>query len=166
MIEGKLKRTRRRYSDSEKASALALHGFNADLVHPLTATANALRIPDATLHNWQSGRGVSATVVAIGEMEKRSLSDLCEEYARTALSKLIPNLDEIKPRDFASIGIAIDKMLLLRGQATAITEHRRGVTPEQARQLLADYVASGCDETQARALLAEDFPEAANALVN
>lgn len=156
----KPKQTRRRYTDEEKAAALALRDFNGNLDKPLAVTSKALGVNDATLHAWGTGRGVSEAAKELAEEKKKSLDALCEEYARTALSKLIPNLDNVTPRDFVSIGIAIDKMLLLRGQPTAITESRNAAElKREAEQVLADLLPDfGGDKAAALAALREVAP--------
>jgi transposase-like protein len=165
-MEGKSKRTRRRYSDEEKAEALVLLDLNRNLDCPVAATANALQIPDSTIDTWKAGAYVSDTARALSGEKKSQLRELYTKAVLKGLDDILSTGVPATWRDATAIATFTDKILLLDGQATAITEHRRGVTPEQARQLLADYVASGCDEAEARALLAEDFPEAANALVN
>ena len=151
---------RRRYSDDEKAAAIALYDFNSNLDKPLAVTSKALQIPDSTLQRWTDGEAVSENAQALREEKKKSIDELCEEYARQALSKLIPNLDDIKPRDFASIGIAIDKMLLLRGQPTQITETRNDAAlREKAEALLAQILPEyGGDRAAALAVFREHAP--------
>lgn len=156
----KPKQTRRRYTDEEKAAALALVDFNANLDSPVAVTAKALQLPDSTIDNWKAGRYVNEQVEELRGEKKKTLDALCEEYAREALSKLIPNLDNITPRDFTSIGIAIDKMLLLRGQPTAITESRNAAELRREAEaalalLLPDY---GNDKAAALAAMREIAP--------
>lgn len=150
---------RRRYTNEEKASALATFDFNSNLDSPLTVTSNALQIADSTLSRWVGGEAVSEAAQVLREQKKRELSELCEDYARQALEHLIPNLSEIRPRDFASIAMAIDKMLLLRGQATQITESRSDAQlREKAEELLARLVEAGMDRLSALAALREKAP--------
>lgn len=153
-------KTRRRYTDEEKAAALALRDFNGNLDKPLAVTSKALGVNDATLHAWGTGRGVSDAAKELVEEKKKTLDALCEEYARTALSKLIPNLDNVTPRDFVSIGIAIDKMLLLRGQPTAITESRNSAElRKEAEEILAALLPEyDFDKAAALAAMREAAP--------
>jgi hypothetical protein len=151
---------RSKYSDEGKAKALALLEANSDLDAPLTVTAKQLQIPDATLFDWQKGRGVSENVRQLAEKEKRDLAILFRRAAERGLSDI---LNSEAPADWrASTGIATfaDKFLLLSNQPTAITESRNDATlREDALKSLAELVAA-CegDEAKARALLAENAP--------
>ena len=118
------KRKQRRYSDQERAEALAaLAANNGNLSH----TARQLGIPRATLEAWakQKRHAEAAENVA---PEKEALADRLEILA----GKLLDGVTEEKiavsgPKELlTSLGIAVDKMQLLRGQPTSIndTTHR------------------------------------------
>lgn len=134
---GKPKQRRRRYSDNEKASVLALVEFNSNLDSPLTVTSKATQIADSTIDSWQTGRGVSEEAKAIAEQKKSDLAELCETFARKALEALVPQAGNITPREFTAIAIAIDKMLLLRGHPTQITEHK---SPAEREKRIAELI--------------------------
>ena len=117
---------RRRYSDREKAEALAIF----DACGSLSETARATGIPDATLSDWIRGkRGVSSTDIPKLRNEKgQNLSEHFEEIAlqacRVAGAKLNGKQAHEIPFNhlLTGAGIAVDKMQLLRGQPTSINE--------------------------------------------
>lgn len=111
---------RRRYSDADKATALAALDANGGSVQ---RTATELGIPERTLRTWASGQGLSDDSANLRDQKKGELADQLEVIA-SKLAKAIPgkireaNLQQVA----TSLGITIDKMQLLRGKPTAINE--------------------------------------------
>jgi transposase-like protein len=124
------KKSRRRYSDREKATALALY----DATGTLTEVANACGIPDSTLCDWIKGnRGVSSPDVSIMrsgyELKPLDLADRFDEIAHRATGEVVGRLRNSKqaekismPHLIRAAEISVDKSQLLRAQPTQITE--------------------------------------------
>lgn len=111
---------RRKYSDREKAEALALH----DSGTTLTELSKITGIPDSTLSQWINGRnGMNADIPQLRVEQKGILADEIENVVWQLLHA-IPS--KIKKAGLGavstSMGIGIDKVRLLRDQPTVITE--------------------------------------------
>jgi transposase-like protein len=107
---------RRQYSDAEKATALAALDANGGNVQ---GTAETLGIPESTLSGWAKGRGTNGDVPKLRDIKKKDLADELEGIAYK-LAKAIPDkIEEATLQQVTtSLGITIDKMQLLRGEAT------------------------------------------------
>lgn len=112
---------RRRYSDQDRQEALAALAANGG---NLDRTARQLGIPRATLQAWRDGaRHPEAAESAAPK--KAALADRLEELAHKLLDAACEpgrlagaSLQQVA----TSLGIALDKMRLLRGQPTQIGE--------------------------------------------
>jgi hypothetical protein len=113
---------KRRYSDLERAGALAALAANAGDV---SKTARALGMPRKTLAHWAKEQVKGEALAKDCQEKKRDLADLFEDLARAILGVSLRQVD-LLPIDKALVaaGIAVDKMLLLRGEPTAIYEQR------------------------------------------
>jgi hypothetical protein len=114
-----VRRTKRRYTDHDRADALAWLAGNAGNV---ARTARELRVPRATLQAWAEGsRHPEAAEHAAPK--KAALADLFEHLARESLGLAG---ERMATASFAQLVLAAcqaaDKMRLLRGEATAINE--------------------------------------------
>ena len=110
---------RRQYSDEEKANALAVLAANGG---DLRGTARSLGIPKSTLENWAAQR-VSAAVSELADTKKKDLADELENIALKLVEAMPDKMQDATLQQIAtSLGIAIDKMQLLRGKATERTE--------------------------------------------
>lgn len=109
--------SRARYSDDEKASALALlavYGGNVKRTSRLTG------VPRSTLTAWAQGRGAGAGVAELCHLKKGALADRLEEAARAMLDPLVlrPKIEAASLLDLMkAFGICVDKMLLLRASS-------------------------------------------------
>ncbi len=114
-------KSKTKYSDVQRGEVLAIldsNGGNQNL------TAKQTNIPRSTIQQWQSGL-VSEDVPKIRQEKKAELSDLFENVARTYLENAVDPLTVMKTGGQQSVtaaGIAIDKMLLLRGQPTSFVQ--------------------------------------------
>ena len=112
---------KRSYSDEQKASALAAlaaNGGNAKL------TAAQIGVPRTTLLKWASGEGVHASVTDIGHEKKQGLADRLEGLAHRLVDAIPGKIAEADLKQLSvSLGIALDKMRLLREQPTSIEGH-------------------------------------------
>lgn len=118
---GKAPKPRRRYTDEERANALAALAANGGNVQ---RTAEQLGIPQITLHNWARGKR-HPEASQMGERKKGPMADRLEEIAWQLLEAIPGKIDGATLATTATaMGIAIDKARLLRGEPTAIEETR------------------------------------------
>lgn len=114
------KQERRRYSDQDKATALASLAANGGNVNQ---TARDLGLPEPTLRSWARGRGVGVEIVDLQAHKKVDLADRLESIAHKLAGAIPGKIDEGSLQQTAtSLAILIDKMQLLRGRPTAINE--------------------------------------------
>lgn len=112
--------SKRQYSDSEKASALAALDANGGNVNQ---TAKQLSIPRKTLAMWASNRHLSADVADIRQEKKKELSEKLEDLAHAIVDILPAKLESTPVRDLAgALIVAVDKMQLLKGAPTNISK--------------------------------------------
>lgn len=123
------------YSDEQKGNALLALKANAGNVRK---TADQTGIPRGTLRSWASGKGVTAKAEKHAEKSAAKLADSIEEVARAILAKILtstasPEADIQKLA--TSFAILVDKMLLVNGQPTAISQ--QALSPEERDERLA-----------------------------
>lgn len=113
---------KRRYSDDERAQALAALAANGGNV---SGTARSLGVPTDTLRHWAKGKR-HPEAAKMAEEKKAPLADLFELFVSRVLSLTTDaDIQGATLRDrFTAAGIAIDKARLLRGEPTAISEER------------------------------------------
>ena len=112
---------KRSYSDEEKASALAALAANGGNVK---LTSQQIGIPRTTLLKWAAGEGVHACVTDIGHGKKQGLADRLEDIAHRLLDAIPGKVAQADLKQLSvSLGIAVDKMRLLREQPTSIEAH-------------------------------------------
>lgn len=140
---------KKQYSDSEKATALALLDANGGNV---SGTARQLGIPAKTLENWAKHKGVGPDVANIGEVKKRALADKLEDLAHQIIDSAPGKIEKAGLKDsLIAFGTAVDKMQLLRGKPTAIIA-------ESARATVRDIIEqTGLTEERARQIVAAEF---------
>jgi hypothetical protein len=125
--------TKRRYSDDERANALAALAANAGNV---TRTARQLGIPRATLVHWADGDRHPEAMI-MGEGKRRDMAEALVGVAWQLLDAIPSKIDNAPLLQTAtSLGIAIDKARLLRGEPTTIEGHV--AAGELARRAAAD----------------------------
>src|SRR5690242_8542094 len=114
-----MERTRRRYSDNDKADALTVLDACGGNV---SEAARKTGVPANTLSEWRDGR-ISVDVPKLREEKKAALSDRLEELAHTLIDAIPDKVGDANLRDVAvSLGVAIDKALVLRGDPNSITK--------------------------------------------
>lgn len=124
---------KRRYSDDERAEALVALSANGGNVE---GTARQLGIPERTLEHWAKGqRHPEARQMA--NKKKKPLADCLEALARKLVQAMPDKAKDASLQQIAvSLGIAVDKMLLLRGEPTVnVSQEFR--SPEEAQEKLA-----------------------------
>jgi transposase-like protein len=103
------------HPDDRREEVLALLQANGGNV---ARTAREAGLPEQTIRNW---RGLPPTEK--GAQKRGSLAEKLEEIVWTAAGILPEKLKTAKASEVATaMGIAVDKMQLLRGEATHITE--------------------------------------------
>lgn len=110
---------RRKYSDRQKAEALALlDAANGNV----TETSRQTGIPDSTIAQWRDGRGINEDVVPdLREFKKKQLSAKFASIAHKFLDLAYEKTEDIKSTGWMpGAGIATEKHLLLEGKATSI----------------------------------------------
>jgi transposase-like protein len=122
------------YSDQRRAEALAALDANGG---NLSKTSRDTGIPRQTLQEWRDGR-VPEGVPELRQEKKAALADRLEELAHTIVDALPGKVADAGLQQAAtSLAIAIDKMQLLRGEATAIHGNRDLTEDERADRLAA-----------------------------
>lgn len=111
---------RRKYSDKEKARALAALDLNGGNV---SGTSKQLKIPRSTLLLWSRDVAVSSDMPELRQEKKQELSALFENVARAYLGRAITTdaVAETKGKDAViAAATATDKLQLLLGKPTEI----------------------------------------------
>lgn len=111
---------RRKWTDEEKAEILAALDANQGNVK---RTARQCDVPTSTLRGWAKGRGTNAGVAKLRPQKRGELADALEEIAWQIVDLLPSKLAEAEVRELATLlGVSLDKLLVLRGQANNRTE--------------------------------------------
>jgi transposase-like protein len=111
---------RRRYSDDDRATALAALAANGG---NLRRTARDLGIPRGTLEAWAKGTA-HPEAAENSAPKKEALAEILEGIVYNALGVLPGKLASANARQLMTIAaVAVDKMLLLRGLPTQINQH-------------------------------------------
>lgn len=126
--------SRRKYTEAEKAAALAFLDSNGGNV---ARTSRETGIPRKTIAEWRDGRGVNGTVAELRHENARSLGELFEEVARKYLEHALsaPAVQGTSSKDaVTAAAIAFDKLQLSQGKPTEINrhEHSERATPDRA----------------------------------
>lgn len=112
-------------SKDRKAEAVALIG-----VAGVVGAARAVGISDSVV----SRARYNPEIARLAEEKRPALADRFELAAQLAIESIIADAPNAKVRDSAQVCALVDKMLLLRGQATSITQNLS--TEEKRKQLL------------------------------
>jgi hypothetical protein len=127
---------RRRYSDDERANALAALAANGGNVE---RTARQIGVPHKTLDNWSKG-ACHPAVAELGNRKKGSLSDAFEDVAWKLLGVAGTKADKLNAKDAViAAATAVDKMRLLRDEPTGITDDRARRPDERAAIIVAVF---------------------------
>lgn len=133
---------KRRYSDQDRAAGLALLDANGG---NLSETSRQSGYPIKTLADWRDG-AVADDVAEIRKEKKQELSELFEGIARDILKAAPDKIDDATLKDaMVAAGVAVDKMQLLKGQPTNITQ--TNADPADARRELAEFLHSRRDRS-------------------
>lgn len=132
-----------KYTDAQRAEALAALQANGG---NLSATSRATGIPFSTIKRWRDEP--DPRLAELGEEKKADLGDRLESIAN-ALVDAIPEKIADAPLNHVSValGIAIDKLRLLRGEATEVTEVRGSDAKRELAERIARLTATRPSET-------------------
>ena len=110
---------RRKYSDRERAEALAMY----DACGNLTEVSKATGIPDSTLSAWiNHNQGLNDDIPDLRNFKRLDLASKLETIAHQCAGLLPERLPDANVREIVgAMGQSIEKSQLLRGQATSIT---------------------------------------------
>lgn len=134
---------KRQYSDNDKAVALATLDANGGNIRQ---TARVLKLPESTLTDWSNGRGACPEVTEIRQVKKGQLAEKLEEVAHALTDNILlraqSDFSLLTPlKDFAvSLGIAIDKMQVLKGEPTSISKDVTERTNEERAARILELV--------------------------
>src|SRR5262245_55450593 len=111
---------KRRYSDEERAAALACLDACGGNVAEASRRSG---VPRITLHDWARGRTSAAAASVVRQDKKEELADVFERLARKLTGVADRESDTLNAKDATiAAGVAVDKMLLLRGEPTQVAK--------------------------------------------
>lgn len=135
------KATKNTYSDREKGAALAFVDFKNGNTRE---ASKALGIPHTTLQDWVKERGVNQDVAEIRTEKKEEISELIETAVREMITASTGKSGEANLQQiWTSIGIAVDKRQLLKGEPTGINKNVSELTDEQRAKRTAELLSKG-----------------------
>jgi transposase-like protein len=127
--------SKRQYSEDDKASVLALLEVNGGNI---TQTANELQVPASTIRQWRDGGGVNGAVTQKRDLKKGTLADKLEAVAHKLVAAMEGKIDDATLQQVTtSLGIAVDKMQLLRNKPTEIVDDASLTDEERANRVVA-----------------------------
>ncbi len=122
-----------KYTDAERAAALAALKANGG---NLSATSRDTNIPFSTIKRWRDEP--DDRLAELGDKKKRDLADELEHLAHAIVGIMPDKMDTANFQHLAvALGITIDKLRLLKGEATEVTE----VRGSDAKRELAERLA-------------------------
>lgn len=118
---GRVYMVKRRYSDEERAACLAALAANAG---DIARTARQVGVPYDTLRSWAIGKRHPESV-QMSEAKKIPLAQQFEDLAHQLLGVARDKAADLTGKEaVVSAAVAVDKMRLLRGESTDISEQR------------------------------------------
>ena len=109
------------YSDVEIANALAVLDSHGGCVY---AAAREMSLPPTTLRQWARGE-CRPIAPELRESSKEALAEQCHALAWDFLEIAERKAEQMHPAQaVVAAGILIDKVAMLRGDATQVIEHR------------------------------------------
>jgi transposase-like protein len=149
------KRGRRRYTDEDRANALAALAANGG---NLSRTAAQIGIPAKTLENWTKGTN-HPHAAKLGELKKPALAEQFRALAEKLVGIACEKADRLNAKDAViAAGVAIDKARLLDGEPTQINEQRDDVRLAEFRRRYGSGDAPGDAGADARSQPADPPP--------
>lgn len=112
----------RKYTDGFKAQALAVLEANEGSIRH---AARQLGIAPTTLRNWSEGKAISEEIKADVPVVKRDMALALEEICWKLINSMESKIEEASLSQTGTVmGITFDKMRLLQGQSTQISDNR------------------------------------------
>jgi hypothetical protein len=107
---------RRKYSDQERAEALAALAANGGNVY---RTSRQLGIPRKNLERWAAGEAVHPDVAEMAHEKKATLAERFTALAEKLVGVADAKAHELNAKDAViAAGVAVDKARLLQGEST------------------------------------------------
>jgi ribosomal protein L12E/L44/L45/RPP1/RPP2 len=130
-----------RYSDRTKQDALlVLDAVEGDCYQAAAVTG----IPTPTLYDWRAGRGVPPDVKARAQAATERLADGFQELAEKLVASALADSPRIDRANIQQVvmaaAVSVDKMRLLREQATSI--HTQQLSDEERIARLNELLAT------------------------
>lgn len=123
------------YTEDDKAVALA---YYAACGKNQRKTSRDCKIPLATLQRWIGGGAVNEAVTRKAVIKKGELSDRLDALAHLVMDGIAEKLPEASfAQSMTGLGIAVDKMRLLREQPTEIVDDASLSDTERAARITA-----------------------------
>ena len=127
---------RRRYTEEDRAVALAAYEANAN---NLKRTARYCNIPINTLRRWLQGGETNAAVSQLRPQKKGDLAAALEAIAWQCVEAIPARMGEASLREVATtLGIAVEKMQLLRGKPTTINDDLSSLSDAELDRRIAE----------------------------
>lgn len=151
----------RTYSEQEKAAALealALSGMN------LNHTAQIIGIPSSTLREWSNGANLTeATYVQFAQKRTALTVARCQEIQQRVIDKLLSpeTIEKMRASElFIALGIITDKLRVMQGKPTNITESRRVELGDKFQGFVREAMQMfNLDEPSAKEWVLNNVPE-------
>lgn len=118
---------RRQWSDEEKSAVLAWYQVNGC---KLRETARQWKMTESTLRHWLKGTGVNEDARRMAHIKKGAIADRLEALTHMLIDRAASDDEAEFQQVMTGIGIAVDKMRLLREQATSISKNAN-LNPEE-----------------------------------
>src|SRR5687767_2156311 len=119
---------RRQYTEDEKGAVLAWYEANGK---KLRETARQWKITESTLRHWLRGVGINKSARRLAHIKKGEIADRLEELCHKLIDSALEKADESDLQPVMNgIGIAVEKMRLVREQPTSISKNA-GLTDEE-----------------------------------
>lgn len=135
------KRKPRRFSDEERAAALAALAANGGNV---AKTARQVGVPRKTLSHWAKGTR-HPEAAKMGQLKKGNLADAFEDAAWKLIGVALDKADKMGGKDaMVAAAVAVDKMRLLRELPTEIVKKDGTVTSRIERLTESFEKAADC----------------------
>jgi hypothetical protein len=134
---------RKRYTDNDRANALALLAISST-----EEVAKETGIPVRTLRNWRANPPPGAA--ELGPEKEAELERILERLASALATSIFDKIDGAALNHAAvALGIVIDKLRLLKGEATEVTEVRGSDAKRELAERLARLAAERSEAPRA-----------------
>ena len=124
----------KRYSEADRAAALAYY----EACGSQRRTALNCGIPETTIRDWVKGTAMNEDTHELARVKKQELSERIEHLAHLLIDQAPGKIsDATLQQTITSLGIAIDKLQLLRNKPTVITDDASLTDHDRAQRIAA-----------------------------